>query len=60
MLEVYYAVAAIAARVSLLMALWPALRLAAAAGFGQALYDAIASRRSVVPVGACDEAGCPR
>lgn len=53
-----YAVAAIAARVPLFMPLWPFVRLAAAVGLGQPLYDFIASRRAIVPVGHCNNGIC--
>jgi predicted DCC family thiol-disulfide oxidoreductase YuxK len=53
-----WAVAALAARVPALMPLWPGVAAAAALGFGQPLYDWVASRRTIVPVGHCDDAGC--
>lgn len=53
------AVAAIAARVPLLWPLYPLIRLSAWTGLGQPLYDFIARRRTIIPVGACDEQGCP-
>lgn len=53
-----HAVSAIAARVPLLMPLWPGVALSARLGLGQQAYDFLASRRSIVPVGHCDETGC--
>jgi predicted DCC family thiol-disulfide oxidoreductase YuxK len=53
------AVAAIAARVPLLWPLWLPLRLSAWTGLGNALYDALARRRTIIPVGACEEGACP-
>ncbi|BAD39929.1 thiol-disulfide oxidoreductase DCC family protein [Symbiobacterium thermophilum] len=57
--EGIWAVAAIAARLPLLWPLWPLLALAGVTGLGQPLYDFIARRRAIVPVGQCDETGCP-
>lgn len=53
------AVAAIAAQAPPLWPLWPLLFLSARIGLGQALYDYIARRRTIIPVGACDAQGCP-
>lgn len=53
------AVAAIAARVPLLWPLWPLFKLSALTGLGNALYDAIARRRTVIPVGVCEDGACP-
>lgn len=52
------AVAAVAARLPLLWPLWPLLFLATKLGFGQPLYDAIARRRTVLPVGGCEDGAC--
>lgn len=57
--EGIWAVAAIAARLPLLWPLWPLLVLAGFTGLGQAVYDFIARRRAIVPVGQCSEEGCP-
>lgn len=53
-----WAVAAVAARVPALMPLWPFIQLLAWLGVGQRLYDWIASRRAIVPVGNCDGEAC--
>ncbi|MFZ5817135.1 MAG: thiol-disulfide oxidoreductase DCC family protein [Bacillota bacterium] len=53
------AVVAIAGRVPALWPLWPLLLLSAWTGLGERLYDFIAARRTIIPVGACDENGCP-
>jgi len=53
------AVAAIAAQVPPLWPLWPVIRLSALTGLGGWLYDWVAARRVIIPVGACDEHGCP-
>lgn len=53
------AVAAIAARLPLLWPLWPLIRLSAWTGLGNLLYDAIARRRTIIPVGACEQGACP-
>lgn len=52
------AVVAIASHLPLLWPLWPFAWLAAKLGFGQPLYDAIARRRTVLPVGGCDDGAC--
>jgi len=56
--EGIWAVAAIAARLPLLWPLWPVVVAAGLIGLGQPVYDVIARRRRIVPVGQCDEAGC--
>ncbi len=53
------AVLAIAARIPLLWPLWPLIWLSAVTSLGGWLYDLIAARRTIIPVGACDENGCP-
>lgn len=53
------AVAAIVARIPLLWPLWPFIKLSAWTGLGNWLYDAIARRRTIIPVGACEEGACP-
>lgn len=52
------AIAAIAARLPLLMPLWPFVRLSGLIGVGQPLYDWMASRRTIVPVGHCTDGAC--
>lgn len=52
------AMAAMFARVPLLAPLWPVLALGSALGVGERIYDFAASRRKVIPVGACDGAAC--
>jgi predicted DCC family thiol-disulfide oxidoreductase YuxK len=52
------AVAAIAARVPALILLWPFVKVASLTPAGQALYDYIASRRAIVPVGNCEDGAC--
>jgi predicted DCC family thiol-disulfide oxidoreductase YuxK len=37
----------------------PFLYISILLGFGQKVYDYIASKRNIVPVGQCDEHGCP-
>jgi predicted DCC family thiol-disulfide oxidoreductase YuxK len=37
----------------------PFLYISILLGFGQKVYDYIASKRSIIPVGQCDENGCP-
>jgi predicted DCC family thiol-disulfide oxidoreductase YuxK len=53
------AVAAIARLVPALMPLWPLLTLSARLGVGQRVYDWIAARRTIVPVGQCESGSCP-
>jgi predicted DCC family thiol-disulfide oxidoreductase YuxK len=53
-----WAVAAVATRLPALMPLWPVVAGAAAVGLGQPLYDYIASRRAIVPVGQCTDQQC--
>lgn len=57
--EGIYAVADLARHLPLLMPLWPLIRLSAALGLGQPLYDYIASRRAILPVGHCENGACP-
>lgn len=52
------AIAAIAARLPLLMPLWPLLRLSSLIGVGQRVYDWVASRRTIVPIGHCVNGAC--
>lgn len=49
----------IAVRVPLYWIFVPFLYSAITLGFGQKVYDYIATRRKVIPVGQCDENGCP-
>jgi predicted DCC family thiol-disulfide oxidoreductase YuxK len=53
------AVAAVAAQVPALWPAWPLLLLASRTGLGQPLYDFIARRRTVIPVGGCEDGACP-
>lgn len=53
------AIAAIALRVPILLPLWPLLTLSRLLGIGQWLYDQIASRRTIIPVGQCTDGACP-
>ncbi|MDB4893756.1 MAG: hypothetical protein JWN15_18 [Firmicutes bacterium] len=53
-----WAVAAVAARLPALAPLWPVVAGAAAAGLGQPMYDYIAARRAIVPVGQCADQQC--
>lgn len=53
-----WALVAVFARVPLLMPLWPLVTGVAYLGFGQALYDWVARRRTVIPVGACNDVSC--
>lgn len=48
-----------AMRVPLYWVFVPFLYLAIKVGLGQPAYDFIAKRRNIVPVGQCDENGCP-
>ncbi len=57
--EGIWAVAAITARIPLLWPFWPLVTLAGLSGLGQPVYDFVARRRAIVPVGQCDENGCP-
>lgn len=52
-------VVAIAGQLPALWPLWPFLWLIARIGLGQPLYDYLANRRRIIPVGACDTEGCP-
>ncbi len=52
------AFAATAARVPLLMPLWPLLKLSSALGIGQRVYDFVAARRVIIPVGNCEDGAC--
>ncbi|MCE5169752.1 DUF393 domain-containing protein [Paenibacillus profundus] len=45
-------------RVPLLMPISPFVWLGMKSGIGDKLYDWIATRRSIVPSGACDDQGC--
>lgn len=52
------AMAALAARVPALMPLWPVLAAASRLGVGEWVYDGVARRRTLLPAGVCDVAGC--
>ncbi|HLN60505.1 MAG TPA: DUF393 domain-containing protein [Symbiobacteriaceae bacterium] len=52
------AVAAIAARVPALMPLWPVFAVAALTPVGQRVYDCVGARRTIIPVGACEDGAC--
>lgn len=52
------AFAAVAARVPLLVPLWPLIRLSSVLGLGQRLYDYVAARRVIIPVGNCEDGSC--
>lgn len=49
----------IAKRVPLYWVFVPFLYIAIKIGLGQRFYDFIATRRKIVPVGQCDDQGCP-
>jgi predicted DCC family thiol-disulfide oxidoreductase YuxK len=49
----------IVARVPLYWVFVPFLFIAVKIGLGQPAYDFIAKRRKIIPVGQCDEQGCP-
>lgn len=53
------AIAAIALRVPAFLPLWPLLALSRLLGLGNWIYDQIAARRTIVPVGQCNEDACP-
>lgn len=56
--EGIWAVAELAARLPLLMPLWPLVTLSGWLGVGQWAYDQIARRRTILPVGGCDDGAC--
>jgi len=53
------AFAAIAAHVPLLWPAFPLIWLSSRIGIGGWVYDLVASRRTIIPVGQCDLQGCP-
>ncbi|MDG4656298.1 DUF393 domain-containing protein [Ectobacillus antri] len=57
--EGIYAVKRLAKEVPTYWLLIPFIQLAITFGFGQRVYDYIASRRSIVPTGHCQEGVCP-
>ncbi|HET7628865.1 MAG TPA: DUF393 domain-containing protein [Bacillales bacterium] len=57
--EGIYTLQQIAMRVPRYRPLVPLLHLTIKLGFGQRLYDSIAKRRKIVPVGQCGSEGCP-
>ena len=56
--EGIWAAVELAARLPLLIPLWPLLALSGWLGVGQWAYDQIARRRTIVPVGGCDDGAC--
>lgn len=54
-----YAFAVISTRLPVFWFLVPFIYLSIALGLGQLCYDFIAKRRLIIPVGQCDENGCP-
>ncbi|MGZ9584222.1 thiol-disulfide oxidoreductase DCC family protein [Paenibacillus marinisediminis] len=52
------AIESISSVVPLLWPLWPTIVVSRMFGLGQRLYDYIASRRLIVPTGACAEGSC--
>lgn len=56
--EGIYAIAELSRHLPLLMPAAPVIRFAGWVGLGQPLYDWIASRRVIVPVGGCDHRAC--
>ncbi|WP_165364299.1 thiol-disulfide oxidoreductase DCC family protein [Sporolactobacillus sp. THM19-2] len=52
------AVMAITLRVPLLLPAWPVLYLLNKMGLGSRLYDWIATRRKIIPVGRCKDENC--
>lgn len=58
-LEGIWAAVELARRLPLLIPLWPLLALSGWLGVGQWAYDQIASRRTIVPAGGCEDGACP-
>ncbi|MRG85323.1 thiol-disulfide oxidoreductase DCC family protein [Salinibacillus xinjiangensis] len=54
-----YTIVEIAKRIPRYRVFVPLLSMSIVLGFGQKVYDWIASKREIVPIGQCTEDGCP-